>query len=356
VHDDVRAGESARELNASAYTVGRHIVFAPGRFAPADPQGRRLLAHELAHVVQQERVADQPFDDLSLGAPHDALEQQADRAADLVSAGMHASQGPDSPAAPVIQRDACGPDVTAQIKNTWERVQADFRTWKPDDKKKACDYLLEPRVPVNPDDKSWFPKKQWNVDAFDTLPLFHKAARFWLMHDRVTGAGCCVPVAPSKTDAKVYEHSDYCSVSVQVKDQCWRSGTVNYGTYGVMCKLCADFGVDYIGIYNWATLAMYAYKLRIFSEKATTEEEDISIPHSWFKATYEGGPGAVPSGAGNKSKKCPCTCTLTGSIVKWDYVWEPIKRRTAATGPGEPDLSQSGVAPTPVPAPPPGRS
>jgi hypothetical protein len=40
-------------VNAHAYTVDNHIVFAPGRFAPGTPEGRRLLAHELTHVAQQ---------------------------------------------------------------------------------------------------------------------------------------------------------------------------------------------------------------------------------------------------------------------------------------------------------------
>ena len=54
VHADERAGATARDaLHASAFTVGSHIVFAPGTYAPDTADGRRLLAHELAHVVQQ---------------------------------------------------------------------------------------------------------------------------------------------------------------------------------------------------------------------------------------------------------------------------------------------------------------
>ncbi|HEV7661598.1 MAG TPA: DUF4157 domain-containing protein [Allosphingosinicella sp.] len=53
VHHDAAAGQSARDVGAHAYTVGSHIVFAPGRFAPSSPDGRHLLAHELTHVVQQ---------------------------------------------------------------------------------------------------------------------------------------------------------------------------------------------------------------------------------------------------------------------------------------------------------------
>ena len=53
VHDDARAADSANRVNAHAYAVGNHIVFAPDRFAPDAAAGRHLIAHELAHVVQQ---------------------------------------------------------------------------------------------------------------------------------------------------------------------------------------------------------------------------------------------------------------------------------------------------------------
>jgi len=53
VHDDARAAESARAVDAHAYTVGSHVVFGAARYAPGTPGGDRLLAHELAHVVQQ---------------------------------------------------------------------------------------------------------------------------------------------------------------------------------------------------------------------------------------------------------------------------------------------------------------
>jgi hypothetical protein len=53
VHTDERAAASARSVDADAYTVGSHVVFDRGRYAPATPSGRALIAHELAHVVQQ---------------------------------------------------------------------------------------------------------------------------------------------------------------------------------------------------------------------------------------------------------------------------------------------------------------
>jgi outer membrane protein OmpA-like peptidoglycan-associated protein len=53
VHENSRAATSANAINAKAYTLGSHIVFATGQYQPEGSAGRRLLAHELAHTVQQ---------------------------------------------------------------------------------------------------------------------------------------------------------------------------------------------------------------------------------------------------------------------------------------------------------------
>jgi outer membrane protein OmpA-like peptidoglycan-associated protein len=57
VHDDARAAESARAVDAHAYAVGSDLVFGAGRYAPGTASGDRLLAHELAHTLQQGGVA-----------------------------------------------------------------------------------------------------------------------------------------------------------------------------------------------------------------------------------------------------------------------------------------------------------
>ena len=54
VHTDERAAESARAVNALAYTVGHQIVFGAGHYTPETARSKKLLAHELAHVVQQQ--------------------------------------------------------------------------------------------------------------------------------------------------------------------------------------------------------------------------------------------------------------------------------------------------------------
>lgn len=53
VHAGTTAAQSADEVGARAYTVGHHLVFGAGAFAPATAEGRQLIAHELVHVVQQ---------------------------------------------------------------------------------------------------------------------------------------------------------------------------------------------------------------------------------------------------------------------------------------------------------------
>ncbi|MGI8806762.1 MAG: eCIS core domain-containing protein [Acidimicrobiales bacterium] len=53
VHDDAPGGAAARRLGAAAFTVGHHVAFAPGHFDVTPGPGQRLIAHELAHVLQQ---------------------------------------------------------------------------------------------------------------------------------------------------------------------------------------------------------------------------------------------------------------------------------------------------------------
>ena len=53
LHTDESASEAARSVRANAFTIGSHIVFGEGQFAPHTSRGRRLLAHELTHSVQQ---------------------------------------------------------------------------------------------------------------------------------------------------------------------------------------------------------------------------------------------------------------------------------------------------------------
>jgi hypothetical protein len=95
VHTDTHAASSAREIHAAAYTSGTNIVFGDRRFEPQTSAGRKLLAHELAHVVQQHGPSLIPA---GIGAHDDVHERAADRMADrLVSHGAldtpHVAEG-----------------------------------------------------------------------------------------------------------------------------------------------------------------------------------------------------------------------------------------------------------------------
>jgi len=76
VHTGEASSEAAEGLDAAAFTVGRHVVFGPGRYDPSSLRGRMLLAHELTHVVEQQRGGGDP--DLAERAPALAVPVHAD--------------------------------------------------------------------------------------------------------------------------------------------------------------------------------------------------------------------------------------------------------------------------------------
>jgi hypothetical protein len=125
VHADARAAASARAVEASAYTVGSHVVLGPGASHPDSGAGRQLLAHELAHVVQQ--GAAEPSGPLTISEPGDALERDADaQAASALGSGSvarHAAangsllqRAAATPKAPESSFDDCDPTLQADLK------------------------------------------------------------------------------------------------------------------------------------------------------------------------------------------------------------------------------------------------
>jgi hypothetical protein len=85
IHTGPWAAAAARMLGARAFTVGHHIVFADGMYAPASPETQRLLAHELVHVVQQGSAPARASEGvLRVGDPSDPLEYEAEQVADQI--------------------------------------------------------------------------------------------------------------------------------------------------------------------------------------------------------------------------------------------------------------------------------
>lgn len=119
VHTDGRADESTQAVNSLAYTVGEDVVFRAGNYAPGTSEGRKLLAHELAHTVQQKSAG--PLQNrLAVAQPGDAFEQEADSVAERVMAGLHAGVF-HSAGDIAIQRQTPGDD---NAKNLPEKKEA----------------------------------------------------------------------------------------------------------------------------------------------------------------------------------------------------------------------------------------
>lgn len=80
IHDDAEAADAARAVDARAYTLGNHIVFGAGAYAPQSAAGRATLAHELTHVVQHRGTPANGA--VSVSAPAGPAEREADSIAE----------------------------------------------------------------------------------------------------------------------------------------------------------------------------------------------------------------------------------------------------------------------------------
>jgi hypothetical protein len=115
IHNDPAAARSARMLSAKAFTVGNDIYFAHGRYAPDTNTGRRLLAHELTHTIQQTNsagVTTAATGPPVVSRPEDASEHEAEAIADRVVSG--ASSGPVVGGPSVIARVGADPAAVSR--------------------------------------------------------------------------------------------------------------------------------------------------------------------------------------------------------------------------------------------------
>jgi outer membrane protein OmpA-like peptidoglycan-associated protein len=126
VHADDQAAESARSLGAAAYTVGQHVVFNDQRYQPLTRLGRELIAHELAHTIQQEGQNPEGHSALSLTSPADASEREAAGVAASAANGtpvainsrqpVSVQQSPDPTSAPHLDlAESASPIMAAAI-------------------------------------------------------------------------------------------------------------------------------------------------------------------------------------------------------------------------------------------------
>ena len=109
VHTDGKATESARSVQAYAYTVGNDVVFQSDKFAPDSDSGQRMLAHELTHVVQQRSgpvAGTRAPGGIQISNPSDSFEQAAESSADHVMSSSAPSTESVAAAPAAVQREA----------------------------------------------------------------------------------------------------------------------------------------------------------------------------------------------------------------------------------------------------------
>ncbi|HTJ41955.1 MAG TPA: DUF4157 domain-containing protein [Kofleriaceae bacterium] len=96
VHTDASSAEAASSLGARAFATGQDVYMGAGQYAPETPDGAFLLAHEVAHTVQQRGATAAPQCKLEVSEPGDASELEADGAAVAMMSGLPARVAPSS--------------------------------------------------------------------------------------------------------------------------------------------------------------------------------------------------------------------------------------------------------------------
>jgi hypothetical protein len=137
VHTDQRAAESARRVNALAYTIGQHIMFDAGKYDPSSQAGKHLLAHELTHVVQQAQAVQMKAD---ISQPGDRHERQADQVAGAIDSASSFSISPSGEASLMRQTPPAAQEEDPNVKFLKDQVNKLTATKFENDYKKGFDF------------------------------------------------------------------------------------------------------------------------------------------------------------------------------------------------------------------------
>jgi Domain of unknown function (DUF4157) len=291
VHTDPSAAESARAVNALAYTVEHDIVFAAG-------QNKPLLAHELTHVVQQgagERKASafaarnrslshapaQWSEITSLSrqilqrAPEETRRSYSDTPSGSAAPPAPAAAGAAAPHAPV-----CGPDVSSQVRAAVTLLKTAWGGWNANQRDEAC-WSLE--------------NVQCGPSAWDIVQLHNRS---WIDLD-YTPACAGVHANPG------------CEATVAMDGKCHFAGSVNYVVFGHMCRLC-DIWESTMAFLIW-----------LYKRKSANYEGS----RNWSLAGYADWPstGTPPPDRPSCSPTCPIRygTTAHNSATAFDFHWYP---------------------------------
>jgi len=179
IHTDDRAAESAEAVNAIAYTVGRNIVFGRNAYSTG-AQSRQLLAHELAHVVQQGNQVMSASAPQSIVSPASAVEREAETVGASIG---HGRVMPTQSASPCgLMRLGANPGCSANEARSIHQGIFDARGW--------LDKAI-PRLESKPLDTQVLAGLRRNFG-----PTFGVAANAQLIHDRLVAARNAVGSIP----------------------------------------------------------------------------------------------------------------------------------------------------------------
>jgi hypothetical protein len=204
LHQGADADLSAQRLGALAYTVGNHIVFGARQYAPHTAAGQRLLAHELAHVVQQRPLGSGAAPRLAEPGLEHALESDADRLADAALQGNgsppHASAAaptlakqaaPGASPAPAAQQAApnpCAGAANASQANMGRVPGGRFDAALDRSACPACGLSLTMRVLMT-QANAWADAASWNSFQADYIRMLQD--RWSNVYDFIPAAGGC---------------------------------------------------------------------------------------------------------------------------------------------------------------------
>jgi hypothetical protein len=171
IHTDAKAAQSAQAVNALAYTVGHEIAFGAGQYAPQTQAGRRLLAHELAHVVQQQGGPPH-VQRLTMSSPHESSEIDAERLAEAIASGGAAQRTGKTPLPALtsvpshrlmraIAYDADCQPRQEEVEGNISRAQRSAARWA----RAALTSL------TTPDDVASLLRRHFDVDATDATAV-----------------------------------------------------------------------------------------------------------------------------------------------------------------------------------------
>jgi uncharacterized protein DUF4157 len=132
VHTDSKATDSARAVQANAYTVGNDVVVRSDRWSPSTEEGKKTIAHELTHVMQQREgpvEGTSTGDGVSVSNPSDRFERAAESSAETAMASPAPAASAQLESENAVQREGEEEEVQGQFvqrEGEEEEVQGQF--------------------------------------------------------------------------------------------------------------------------------------------------------------------------------------------------------------------------------------